>query len=421
MTAAPTRWAAGCPPGRSSSSTAVRPVDYCSACGLLIPMSAWLEVDGFDDAYYPAYHEDVDLCLTLRAAGYRVIYAPEARLRHRQGASAADVPLRSFAAARNGAHFCAKWSDTLAGYDAAPKQRDRAEAVDMAVRHGAERAVPARPVPAQPVAAGPPPTEIEALQRQILALQSEIRLKDAFVAQPRAGSQPAPPAARDPRAPPPPGAPPAARRPPRSPQGGPAARARPERIARRPQLTMTTPDEQTPPTATETSLAERFDASYYAHHCSEGDQVPYERSAHWVNFFASVASRIRDDVAPRTALDVGCAHGFLVESLRDKGIDASGFDVSEFAISQVREDIRAHCRVASVLDPIEGRYDLVTCIEVLEHLPQEDADRAVANICAVTDDVIFELHAGRLPRGHPRQRAPARVLDGALRSTRVRP
>ena len=152
---------------------------------------------------------------------------------------------------------------------------------------------------------------------------------------------------------------------------------------------MTTPDEQTPPTATETSLAERFDASYYAHHCSEGDQVPYERSAHWVNFFASVASRIRDDVAPRTALDVGCAHGFLVESLRDKGIDASGFDVSEFAISQVREDIRDHCRVASVLDPIEGRYDLVTCIEVLEHLPQEDADRAVANICAVTDDVIF--------------------------------
>jgi len=170
-------------PAGSPLFTAVRPVDYCSACGLLIPMSAWLEVDGFDDAYYPAYHEDVDLCLTLRAAGYRVIYAPEARLRHRQGASAADVPLRSFAAARNGAHFCAKWSDTLAGYDAAPKQRDRAEAVDMAVRHGAERAVPARPVPAQPVAAGPPPTEIEALQRQILALQSEIRLKDAFVAQ----------------------------------------------------------------------------------------------------------------------------------------------------------------------------------------------------------------------------------------------
>lgn len=136
-------------------------------------------------------------------------------------------------------------------------------------------------------------------------------------------------------------------------------------------------------------LTERYDASYYAHHCSTGEPIPYERSEHWLGFFGGVADRIRSDIAPATTLDVGCAHGFLVESLTDRGIDAHGFDVSEFAISQVRVDVKPRCWIGSVLEPIPGHYDLVTCIEVLEHLEVKDADRAVANLCTITDDILF--------------------------------
>jgi GT2 family glycosyltransferase len=162
---------------------APRSVDYCSACGLLVRSPAWREVGGFDEDYYPAYHEDVDLCLKLRAAGYGVLYAPAARLRHHQGASASAIPLRTFAAIRNGAHFCAKWSDVLVEYDLPPSQQNLAEAVEAAVKRGAERRGPPR-MP-RPLAAGDPgsPTEIEALDRQIRALQSEGRLKDAFVSE----------------------------------------------------------------------------------------------------------------------------------------------------------------------------------------------------------------------------------------------
>jgi GT2 family glycosyltransferase len=137
------------------------------------------------------------------------------------------------------------------------------------------------------------------------------------------------------------------------------------------------------------SLAERYDASYYADHCSTGEPLPYERSEHWLGFFGGVADRIRSDIAPATSLDVGCAHGFLVESLTDRGVDACGFDVSEFAISQVRDDVKPKCWVGSVLEPIPGHYDLVTCFEVLEHLEVEDADRAVANLCTIADDILF--------------------------------
>jgi len=45
--------------------------------------------------------------------------------------------------------------------------------------------------------------------------------------------------------------------------------------------------------------------------------------------------------------------------------------------------------VGSVADPFPRKYDLIVSIEVLEHLPPEDAERSVANLCASTDDVLF--------------------------------
>jgi 2-polyprenyl-3-methyl-5-hydroxy-6-metoxy-1,4-benzoquinol methylase len=70
-------------------------------------------------------------------------------------------------------------------------------------------------------------------------------------------------------------------------------------------------------------------------------------------------------------------------------VDAWGFDLSAYAISRVRAGVQPYCRVASITDPIEGRFDLVTCIEVFEHLPPEEAPRAAANIAAVTDAILF--------------------------------
>jgi GT2 family glycosyltransferase len=44
-----------------------RPVDYASACSLLVRRNTWEAVGGLDEGYYPAYYEDVDLCLAIRA------------------------------------------------------------------------------------------------------------------------------------------------------------------------------------------------------------------------------------------------------------------------------------------------------------------------------------------------------------------
>jgi SAM-dependent methyltransferase len=124
---------------------------------------------------------------------------------------------------------------------------------------------------------------------------------------------------------------------------------------------------------------------YFRHDCG----VPYERNDHWLKFFGGVADGIVRELRPASVLDAGCAMGFLVEALRERGVDASGIDVSEFAISQVDESVREHCSVASLTEPLPRRYDLIVCIEVLEHIPAAEAGAAIASLCAATDRLLL--------------------------------
>ena len=133
------------------------------------------------------------------------------------------------------------------------------------------------------------------------------------------------------------------------------------------------------------SQSELFNKDYFDTGCG----IPYERSEHWLRFFAGIADRIVSTVTPGTVLDAGCAMGFLVEALRNREIEAFGVDISSYAIGQVYETVRPFCRVASVLDPFPQRYDLIVCIEVLEHLEKDESEKAVVNLCAHTDDIIF--------------------------------
>jgi len=133
-----------------------------------------------------------------------------------------------------------------------------------------------------------------------------------------------------------------------------------------------------------------FDAHYYATSCG----MPYERTAAWFNFFGGLADRIVQEVKPKTVLDAGCAMGFLVEALRERGVEAYGIDISEYAISQVHEDIQPYCRAGSICEPfatygLPERYDLIVNIEVLEHMQPAEVERAIVNLCTHTDDILF--------------------------------
>ena len=128
-----------------------------------------------------------------------------------------------------------------------------------------------------------------------------------------------------------------------------------------------------------------YDEFYYQHCCG----TVYVRSEFWLRFFGDIAEHTRQDINPESVLDAGCAMGFLVETLRARGIDAYGLDISAYAIEHVVDDIKPYCQMGSVLDPLPRRYGLIVCIEVLEHLTPQECDRAVANFCAASDDILF--------------------------------
>jgi len=87
-------WTSGYLRGQSAlapEANFVRDVDFCSAAFLLARTSVLRDLGGFDDAFAPAYFEDVDLCLRIREAGYRIVYDPAVVVHHLEyGSSARD-------------------------------------------------------------------------------------------------------------------------------------------------------------------------------------------------------------------------------------------------------------------------------------------------------------------------------------------
>ena len=138
---------------------------------------------------------------------------------------------------------------------------------------------------------------------------------------------------------------------------------------------------------------EIYNKAYYDNYDTAEGKVNYRDAASIKAFLTSVADHIVSELHPKTVLDTGCATGHLVAALRDRGVEAYGIDISEYAISQVREDIRPFCAVGSLTEPVPDffpeHFDLITNIEVIEHLYADEGEKAIRNLSTLTDQVLF--------------------------------
>jgi len=97
----------------------------------------------------------------------------------------------------------------------------------------------------------------------------------------------------------------------------------------------------------------------------------------------------------RTVLDVGCGGGLLSEAMAQRGAIVTGIDLGEATIEVAElHALEGKVPVRYLREPAEthaehspAAYDVVTCMEMLEHVPEPDS-------------VLRALHALVKPGGH---------------------
>jgi 2-polyprenyl-6-hydroxyphenyl methylase/3-demethylubiquinone-9 3-methyltransferase len=101
-----------------------------------------------------------------------------------------------------------------------------------------------------------------------------------------------------------------------------------------------------------------------------------------LNYIDHIAS-----LSGKTVLDVGCGGGILSESMADKGAHVTGIDLADKSLNVAKLHLLESGKeveyrkisVESLAEEQPAHYDVVTCMEMLEHVPDPTA---IVTACA---------------------------------------
>lgn len=111
---------------------------------------------------------------------------------------------------------------------------------------------------------------------------------------------------------------------------------------------------------------------------------------------------------PKSVLEVGCARGYLVEALRELGLDAVGCDVSAYAIEHAAPGATGFVQVEDLMKGLsypDRAFDLICALEVLEHLEPSQVPTVLAELARVARGALYVTipsfgHNASGPDGH---------------------
>jgi 2-polyprenyl-6-hydroxyphenyl methylase / 3-demethylubiquinone-9 3-methyltransferase len=111
------------------------------------------------------------------------------------------------------------------------------------------------------------------------------------------------------------------------------------------------------------------------------------RPLHEINPLRLAWINARAPLAGKNVIDIGCGGGILAESMAKRGATVTGIDLSEKALKvadlhslESGVAVRYKLIAAEAMAEQEaGQYDVVTCMEMLEHVPDP---AAIVRACA---------------------------------------
>ena len=136
----------------------------------------------------------------------------------------------------------------------------------------------------------------------------------------------------------------------------------------------------------------------------------YARREEFRPAYKEVAEAICSAIPFDSALDVGSGQGFLVDELLNNGKVVRGVELEEGAVRYMSPRAREVIKIGNAANGgcPDGVYDLVTCIEVAEHVPEEQeaglldniASRARHYVYFTADQTPSPLHINLKPKEH---------------------
>jgi len=99
---------------------------------------------------------------------------------------------------------------------------------------------------------------------------------------------------------------------------------------------------------------------------------------------------IKQNLDVETVLDIGCSTGKSLDLFADRGMTATGVEVSSVAVSAAQRlgrNVVYGC--ATELPFADRSFDLVCSADVFEHLHPNDAEKACQEACRVAKKYVF--------------------------------